>query len=40
MMLTLFARLYYVQLLDPNKPTQTAHAAARRQRSWCPRRAG
>jgi penicillin-binding protein 2 len=25
MMLTLFARLYYVQLLDPNKPTQTAH---------------
>ncbi|WP_375484422.1 penicillin-binding transpeptidase domain-containing protein [uncultured Jatrophihabitans sp.] len=26
LMLTLFARLYYVQLLDPNKPTQTAHA--------------
>ena len=26
MMLTLFARLYYVQLLDPNKPTQTAQA--------------
>jgi penicillin-binding protein 2 len=25
MMLTLFARLYYVQLVDPNKPTQTAH---------------
>ena len=25
MMLTLFARLYYVQLLDPNKPVQTAH---------------
>src|SRR4051812_20799701 len=25
MMLTLFARLYYVQLLDPDKPTQTAH---------------
>src|SRR3954462_532475 len=25
MMLTLFARLYYVELLDPNKPTQTAH---------------
>jgi penicillin-binding protein 2 len=25
LMLTLFARLYYVQLLDPNKPTQTAH---------------
>jgi penicillin-binding protein 2 len=25
MMLTLFARLYYVQLLDPNKPSQTAH---------------
>lgn len=25
-MLTLFARLYYVQLLDPHKPTQTAHA--------------
>ena len=24
MVLTLFARLYYVQLLDPNKPTQTA----------------
>ena len=26
MMLTLFARLYYVQLLDPHKPTQTAQA--------------
>ena len=26
MMLTLFARLYYVQLLDPHKPTQTARA--------------
>ena len=26
MMLTLFARLYFVQLLDPDKPTQTAHA--------------
>lgn len=26
MMLTLFARLYYVQLLDPHKPTQSAHA--------------
>ena len=26
MMLTLFARLYYVQLLDPDKPTQTAQA--------------
>lgn len=26
MMLTLFARLYYVQLLDPDKPVQTAHA--------------
>ncbi len=26
MMLTLFARLYYVQLLDPDKPTQSAHA--------------
>ncbi|MEO9137523.1 MAG: penicillin-binding transpeptidase domain-containing protein [Jatrophihabitans sp.] len=25
MMLTLFARLYYVQLLDPNKPVQSAH---------------
>jgi len=25
MMLTLFARLYYVELLDPHKPTQTAH---------------
>lgn len=25
MMLTLFARLYYVQLLDPHKPTQSAH---------------
>ncbi|HEU5266742.1 MAG TPA: hypothetical protein VFU35_08575, partial [Jatrophihabitans sp.] len=25
LMLTLFARLYYVQLLDPDKPTQTAH---------------
>jgi penicillin-binding protein 2 len=25
MMLTLFARLYYVQLLDPHKPVQTAH---------------
>ncbi len=24
--LTLFARLYYVQLLDPNKPVQSAHA--------------
>ena len=24
-MLTLFARLYYVQLLDPNKPVQSAH---------------
>jgi penicillin-binding protein 2 len=26
LMLTLFARLYYVQLLDPHKPTQSAHA--------------
>src|SRR5690349_4941668 len=26
MMLTLFARLYYVQLLDPHKPVQTATA--------------
>ncbi|WP_375490796.1 penicillin-binding transpeptidase domain-containing protein [uncultured Jatrophihabitans sp.] len=26
LMLTLFARLYYVQLLDPHKPVQTAHA--------------
>jgi len=26
MMLTLFARLYYVQLLDPHKPVQTASA--------------
>ncbi len=25
LMLTLFARLYYVQLLDPAKPSQTAH---------------
>jgi penicillin-binding protein 2 len=25
MMLTLFARLYYVQLLDPHKPVQSAH---------------
>ncbi|MFN2562398.1 MAG: penicillin-binding transpeptidase domain-containing protein [Jatrophihabitans sp.] len=25
LMLTLFARLYYVQLLDPNKPVQSAH---------------
>jgi penicillin-binding protein 2 len=25
LMLTLFARLYYVQLLDPDKPVQTAH---------------
>ena len=25
LMLTLFARLYYVQLLDPHKPTQSAH---------------
>ncbi len=25
MMLTLFARLYYVELLDPHKPRQTAH---------------
>ncbi|SHH65193.1 penicillin-binding protein 2 [Jatrophihabitans endophyticus] len=25
MMLTLFARLYYVQLLDPDKPQQSAH---------------
>ncbi len=24
-MLTLFARLYYVQLLDPHKPVQSAH---------------
>lgn len=26
LMITLFVRLYYVQLLDPDKPTQTAHA--------------
>ena len=26
LMITLFVRLYYVQLLDPEKPTQTAHA--------------
>ncbi len=26
LMLTLFARLYYVELLDPHKPVQTAHA--------------
>jgi penicillin-binding protein 2 len=25
LMITLFVRLYYVQLLDPDKPTQTAH---------------
>ena len=40
MMITLVGRLYYVQVLDQNKPVQTANQAATRRRSSCPRRAG
>ncbi len=38
MVLTLFGRLYYVQLLDPNKPSQTRRTGCTRAPSSCPRR--